>query len=119
VGTSPFVPLRSAQAVGRNGAGPRSHQGVVGDGVHEVSVKAEDDRAAGEGESDLVAASGQVDDSVAVDLALDLDGSPAARMAVPLRAPAGPAVRVRDRPGGRRSAWSGRRCPPAGAGTGP
>jgi hypothetical protein len=42
--------------------------------VHEVSVEAEGDRAAGEGESDLVAAAVQGDDPVAMDLAVDLDG---------------------------------------------
>lgn len=66
-------PVDLPQTVGRNGTGPRSHQGVVGDGVHEVSVETEGDRAAGEGESDLVAAASQADDPVAMDLAVELD----------------------------------------------
>lgn len=67
-------PVDLPQTLGRNGTGPRSRQGVVGDGVHEVSVETESDRAAGEGESDLVAAAVQGDDPVAMDLAVDLDG---------------------------------------------
>ncbi|MGW5479958.1 hypothetical protein [Streptomyces sp. NPDC004008] len=66
-------PVDLAQTVGRNGAGPRSHRRVVGDGVQEVPVEAQGDRAARDGESDLVVAAGQAVDSIAKDLAVDLD----------------------------------------------
>lgn len=67
------APSDLPQTVGRNGAGRRSHQGVVGDGVHGVSVEAEGDRAAGESESDLVTAAVEADEPVVMDLAVDLD----------------------------------------------
>jgi hypothetical protein len=70
--------------------------------VHEVSVQAHDDGAAGQAESDLAFAAGDQHVAVALDFAVGLDGLPGGRTSWPLRRASAPAAGAG--PAGRRRA---------------
>lgn len=65
--------------IGSDGAGPGAREGAVGDGVHQVSVEPHGHRRPGQPGADLVLAAADEHVTVAVDLAVNLDGLPGRR----------------------------------------